>query len=159
MPIASIARLAACLALCLAVGGITGGMTAAEIPTWYAGLNQPWWTPPNWSFGVVWTVLYILMGIALWLLWERAPAGTARGSAIGLFFVQLALNAAWSPVFFSLHRPGAALVIILALVACLAALIATAWRVQRTAAWLLVPYLAWVSYATTLNAGILALNP
>lgn len=155
----SLLRLAACLALCLAVGGITGSVTAAEIPTWYARLNQPSWTPPNWAFPVVWTALYVMMGVALWLLWERAAAGAARGWAIGLFFVQLALNAAWSPVFFSLHRTGWALAIIVALVLCLAALILNAWRAQRTAAWLLAPYLLWLAYATTLNAGILALNP
>jgi translocator protein len=159
MAASSILRLILCLALCLAVGGVTGSVTASEIPTWYAQLNQPSWTPPNWSFGVVWTVLYVLMGIALWLLWERGAPGPARTAAIGLFFLQLALNAAWSPVFFSLHQTRVALAIIVALVVVLAVLIGYAWRVQRTAAWLLVPYLAWVSYATTLNAGIVALNP
>ena len=155
----SIVRLILCLALCLGVGGITGSVTAAEIPTWYAQLNQPSWTPPNWAFPVVWTALYILMGVALWLLWERAAPGAARSVAIMLFLVQLALNAAWSPVFFSLHQTRPALAIIVALVAVLAALIYYAWRSQRTAAWLLVPYLLWVSYAATLNAGIVALNP
>ncbi len=155
----SIVRLVLCLILCLAVGGVTGSVTASEIATWYAGLVQPSWTPPNWAFPVVWTALYILMGIALWLLWERATPGRDRTIAIALFFVQLALNAAWSPVFFSAHRTGLALAIIVALVITIAILIGYALRTQRTAAWLLVPYLLWVSYATTLNAGIVALNP
>ena len=155
----SILRLILCLALCLGVGGITGSVTASQIPTWYAGLIRPSWTPPNWTFPVVWTTLYILMGISLWLLWERAVPSAARSWAIALFFVQLALNAAWSPVFFSLHATRPALAIIVSLVIAVALVIATAWRARRTAAWLMVPYLLWVSYATTLNAGIIALNP
>ena len=155
----SILRLCLCLALCLVVGGVTGSVTASEIPTWYAHLVQPSWTPPNWAFTVVWTTLYVLMGSSLWLLWERAAPGAARRWAIILFFVQLALNAAWSPVFFSLHQTRLALAIIAGLAGTIAALIALAWRPQRTAALMLVPYLAWVTYAMTLNAGIMALHP
>jgi tryptophan-rich sensory protein len=99
------------------------------------------------------------MGVSFWLLWERANDPVAARKAIALFLLQLALNAAWSPVFFLLHRPVEALVIIAALAISIAATIAFALKAQRTAGWLLVPYLAWVSYATTLNAGIVALNP
>ena len=155
----SILRFVLCLALCLAVGGITGSVTASEIPAWYAGLNQPSWTPPNWAFPVVWTLLYILMGIALWLLWDRAPAGSARTLAIAFFFVQLLLNAAWSPVFFSLHQTKLALGIIILLLTAIAATIFAARRCQTTAALLLLPYLIWVAYAASLNAGIVLLNP
>ena len=152
-------RLILCLALCLAVGGITGSVTASEIPTWYAGLVRPSWTPPDWTFPVVWTTLYVLMGVALWLLWERALPSAARRWAILMFFVQLALNAAWPPVFFSLHQTRPALLIIMVLAGTVAAFIRFAWTSQRAAAWLMVPYLVWVSYATTLNAGIVWLNP
>ncbi len=155
----SILRVIMCLALCLGVGGITGSVTAAEITGWYAKLVQPSWTPPNWAFPVVWTALYILMGLSLWLLWDRSRPGALRTWAIGMFFVQLILNAAWSPVFFSLHQTRLALVIIIVLMIAIAATIAWAWHAQRTAAWLLMPYLVWVCYAVTLNAGIVALNP
>lgn len=156
---ASYFRLTACLALCLMVGGVTGRVTAVEIPTWYAGLVKPSWSPPNFAFPVVWTLLYVLMGISLWLLWERGRPGPARTKAIQMFFFQLALNAAWSPVFFKAHEVFVAVVIIMFLNVAIAATIVCAWSAQRTAAWLLAPYLAWVLYATTLNAGILALNP
>ena len=152
-------RLIVCLALCLALSSIAGSVTASRNPTWYAGLIRPSWTPPDWTFPVVWTTLYILMGLCLWLLWDRAIPGAARRWAIILFIVQLALNAVWSPVFFSLHATRPALAIIVLMVIAIALVIATAWHVQRTAAWLMVPYLFWASYATTLNAGIIALNP
>lgn len=158
MTVTSIIRLVACLALCLGVGAVGALFTTPEIPTWYAGLNKPSWTPPNWAFPVAWNLLYAMMGIALWLLWDRAPMSKNRTAAIIVFFVQLALNAAWSPVFFALHQPLAALAIIVLLAAAILVTIIRAWRVSRTAAFLLIPYLAWVLYASTLNAGIVALN-
>jgi benzodiazapine receptor len=151
-------RLIGCLALCLGVATINGSVTYPEIPTWYASLTKPSWTPPDWVFPLVWSFLYVTMGISLWLLWDRAADTASRRLAIALFFVQLALNAAWSPVFFGLHQMRAALVIIVLLVVAIAATIVAAWRTQRMAAWLLVPYLAWVVYATTLNAGLVVLN-
>lgn len=158
MTVTSIIRLLACLALCLGVGAIAALFTTPEIPTWYAGLNKPSWTPPNWAFPVVWNLLYAMMGVALWLLWDRAPMSTNRTAAMIAFFVQLALNAAWAPVFFALHQPLAALAIIVLLAVAILVTIMRAWRVSRTAAFLLIPYLAWVLYASTLNAGIVALN-
>jgi benzodiazapine receptor len=155
----SLVRLALCLALCLGVGFVAGIVTTPEIPTWYASLQKPSWTPPNWAFPVVWSILYALMGVSLWLLWDRPDNPIAARKAIALFFVQLALNFAWSPVFFWLHRPVEALFIIALLVVILAVTIACALKAQRTAGLLLVPYLIWVTYATTLNAGIVALNP
>jgi translocator protein len=155
----SLLRLILSLALCLGIGFTAGIVTAPEIPTWYASLNKPSWTPPNWAFPVVWNILYAMMGVSLWLLWDRAHDPEAARKAIGLFLAQLALNAAWSPVFFLLHRPTEALVIIGLLAISIAATIAFALKAQRTAGWLLVPYLAWVSHATALNAGIVALNP
>jgi len=151
-------RLIACLALCLGVAMANGSVTYPEIPTWYASLTKPSWTPPQWVFPLVWSVLYVMMGVSLWLLWERAADTARRRTAITLFFLQLALNSAWSPVFFGLHLARVALVIIVLLAAAIGATILTAWRTQRMAAWLLLPYLIWVVYATTLNAGIIALN-
>ncbi len=155
----SIVRLAACVALCVGVGLLGGWVTYPQIPTWYAALAKPTWTPPNWAFPVVWNILYVTMGASLWLLWDRAPDGPATRRAIRLFLVQLALNAAWSPVFFALHQTRVALAIIVALALAIAATIAAAWHAMRPAAWLLVPYLAWVLYAASLNAGIVMLNP
>ena len=110
-------------------------------------------------FPLVWTALYLMMAVSLWLLWDRAADTAGRRTALAFFLLQLALNAAWSPVFFRLHRPAAALAIIVLLAGALTATILAAWRAQPAAAWLLIPYLAWVLYATTLNAGIVALNP
>jgi tryptophan-rich sensory protein len=155
----SIIRLAVCIAFCLGVGLVSGWVTYPAIPTWYAGLTKPSWTPPNWAFPVVWNILYIMMGISLWLLWDKPHELSARRSAIILFFAQLALNAAWSPVFFGLHQTRIALAIIIAMVAAIVATIAYAWRAHDLAGWLLVPYLGWVIYAASLNSGIVILNP
>jgi translocator protein len=159
MTAGSIVRLLLCLALCLGVGLTAGIVTAPAIPTWYASLLKPSWTPPNWAFPVMWNILYAMMGMSLWLLWDRPRDLYAARKAIALFFLQLALNAAWSPVFFLLHRPMEALLIIGLLALSTTATIVFALKAQRVAGWLLVPYLAWVTYATTLNAGIVALNP
>lgn len=121
---------------------------------WYAGLNKPAWNPPNWIFGPVWTTLYILMGVSAWLVWQRANSRPA----LSMFLVQLALNALWTPVFFGLKQPGAAFAVILAMWSAIAATIALFWNRCRTGAALLVPYLAWVSFATALNFAIWRLN-
>jgi benzodiazapine receptor len=114
---------------------------------------------PELGVPVVWNILYSMMGVSLWLLWDRFDDPIATRKAIALFFVQLALNFSWSPVFFWLHRPVEALFIIALLAVTIAGTIAFALKAQRTAGLLFVPYLAWVAYATTLNAGIVALNP
>lgn len=158
MTLKSAGRLLGCLLLCLGVGFIESVYTRPEIPTWYAGLTKPFWTPPPIAFPIVWTALYILMAIALWRLWDRADPSKARRQAIGLFLVQLALNAIWSPVFFGWHEIRTALVIILLLLLSIAATIAASLRADRAAAWLLMPYVVWVAYATTINAGVVALN-
>lgn len=156
---ASALRLVACLALCFAVAAAGAYVTRSEIPTWYATLTKPWWTPPNWLFPVAWNLLYGLMALSLWRLWERARDGIIGADrAISLFMLQLALNAAWSPIFFGLHAIRTGLVIIIALAVAIIATMIAAHRVDRAAAWLLVPYLAWIVYASTLNAGIVALN-
>lgn len=124
---------------------------------WYNQLNRPSWTPPNWVFGPVWTALYLMMGIAAWIIWLQ-PAGAPRRQALAAFFVQLVFNAAWTPLFFGLKMPGLALVDIVLMWLAIAITIILFWRIRPAAGMLLVPYLAWVSYATTLNAGFWYLN-
>lgn len=154
----SLVRLLACVALCVAVAAAGAFVTRPEIATWYASLTKPAWTPPNWAFPVAWTLLYAMMAVSLWLLWENMRDVGAARSAIILFMVQLALNAIWSPVFFGLHATWFALVIIIALAIAIAATIVAALKVERPAAWLLMPYLAWIIYAASLNAAIVSLN-
>lgn len=122
---------------------------------WYAGLAKPSWTPPNWLFAPVWSVLYLMIALAGWLVWQE-PETTA---AWPLWGAQLALNGAWSWLMFGQHRIGWALVDIALLWLSIAAFIAVAWRGNRPAALLFAPYLAWVSYAAALNAAVWRLNP
>ena len=154
----SMVRLVLSLLLCLAVGTLEGLVTRPEIPTWYAGLAKPSWTPPPPAFPIAWTVLYVLMAFSFWRLWDLETPSAARTRAMIWFLIQLALNALWSPVFFGWHGTRAALVIIVALFVAIAATIVTASRVDRPTAWLLAPYLLWVAYATTLNIGVVAMN-
>ena len=124
---------------------------------WYAGLVKPTWNPPGWLFGPVWTLLYVLMGIAAWLIWREGGWRVQR-RPLGLYLAQWALNALWTPLFFGLHRPGLAFAEIIVLdLAVLATLIAFC-RVKRLAGALLVPYLLWVPFATVLNGTIWWLN-
>src|SRR5690606_36058392 len=117
-------------------------------------LSKPAFNPPAWVFAPVWTVLYAMIGVAGWRVWRR----DRRGGPMMLWWAQLALNFLWSPVFFAAHRIGLALAVIVMLLAVILGFIATAWRQDRIAAWLFVPYAAWVAFATALNAAILALN-
>ena len=125
---------------------------------WYAGLTKPALTPPGWVFGPVWTLLYAMMGVAVWLVWKQGGSGAAAG-ALTLFFLQLGLNTMWSYLFFGLKNPGLALLNIVALwLAILATLIAFS-RHSRLAGNLLLPYLLWVSFALYLNLQVWRLNP
>lgn len=126
---------------------------------WYQALAKPDWTPAGWVFPVVWTTLYVLMGTAAWVVWRKARegGGSARGP-LALFFLQLALNAAWTPTFFGAHRILAALVVIVVLWLAILATILAFRRVSAPAALLLAPYLVWVSVATALNFQIWRLN-
>lgn len=143
------------LGLCFAIAGVGGFFTNSEIPSWYAALRKPAWTPPDWLFGPVWAALYAAMGVAAWLAWRRGGAGRA---ALWLFFAQLALNLGWSIIFFGLHRPGLAFAEIVLLWAAIAATITAFAPIARAAAWLLVPYLGWVTFAAALNFSIWRLN-
>lgn len=141
---------------CEAVG-LAGAAVTDPASDWYRALAKPSFQPPAWVFGPAWTLLYALMGLAAWRVWPRRAEPAAR-SALVLFGAQLAVNAAWSPVFFGAHAVGAALAVIAVLAVLVAATIVAFRRVDRTAAALLLPYLAWVLFATVLNAAILRLN-
>jgi tryptophan-rich sensory protein len=142
--------------LCLAVGVVGSLATRPEIPVWYAALAKPWWTPPPVVFPIAWTFSRF-DGYQSLAAVGSDPPSPARSSAIIWFWIQLLLNAAWSPVFFGWHGTRTALVIIALLIA-IAMTIMSASRADKTAAWLLAPYLIWVAYATTLNAGVVAMN-
>jgi tryptophan-rich sensory protein len=125
---------------------------------WYAGLEKPPWNPPNWLFGPVWTMLYLLMAVSGWLVWKTA-GWRGGATALGCFAVQLLLNAAWSWIFFGLHRPGLAFGEIVVLWCAIAATIVLFWRVRPLSGALLLPYLLWVSFAAILNLRLWQLNP
>lgn len=124
---------------------------------WYAGLVKPAWNPPNWIFGPVWTVLYILMAVAAWLVWKRYGLVGATVPFV-LYVVQLVLNAGWSWLFFGLHRPGAAFVEIVVLWVAILSTAVLFFRLERAAGILLIPYLLWVSFASVLNYTLWRLN-
>lgn len=142
------------VALCVGLGLAGGLATSAGVRDWYPALAKPAWTPPSWLFGPVWTALYVAMGVAAARL--HAVSGSLRASrgALPLFLLQLAVNASWSWIFFGLRQPGLGFAWLLALVVLLAATLARAARVDRLAALLLLPYLAWVLFATALNYAI-----
>lgn len=152
------------LALLLAAGPVVAAAalgniaTIPNIPTWYAGLAKPSFNPPNWIFGPVWTTLYVMMAYAFFrVLRAPAPAG-ARRAAIIVFLVQIALNAGWSWAFFAAHSPLGGLFVIAPLLVAIVATIRIFRRIDAPAAWLLAPYLAWVSFASILNAAVWRLN-
>lgn len=137
------------------VVGIGFAIGSSNLPGgWYAGLNKPPFNPPNWIFAPVWSIVYVLIALAGARTWERAP----RGPAMLLWAAQMVLNFAWSPVFFTWHGTGVALIIIVAMLVTIAAFIRDRWQADRTAALLFAPYLAWVAFATLLNASIFLLN-
>jgi translocator protein len=150
--------LARYLPLALFIFAVVGGGAVIGTGTapgaWYAGLDKPWFNPPSWIFGPVWTVLYIMIALAGWRIWTLRRTG----GAMTVWWVQLGLNFLWSPVFFALQSPGLAIPIILGLLVAIAAFIRLAWAQDRIAAWLFVPYLAWVSFASLLNISIWWLN-
>lgn len=135
-----------------------GGLASADAPAFYHELALPAWAPPAWVFGPVWTLLYLLMGIAAWLVWRERGFGGAR-TALSLFLIQLAANALWSWLFFAWRLGALAFVEIVILWALILMTIVAFWRVRPLAGTLLVPYFVWVSFATALNYAIWQLNP
>jgi tryptophan-rich sensory protein len=149
--------LAGWVALC-AIAGAIGAVASIDAKEFYASLDQPAWAPPSAIFGPVWTLLYMSMALAAWLVWRERGFARARG-ALGLFIAQLALNALWSWLFFAWHRGAFAFVDIVALLLLIVATIVSFAKIRRLAAWLLAPYLAWVSFATLLNYSVWQRNP
>ena len=145
------------LVITLGIGAIAGFATASNIGGWYATLSKPSFNPPNWIFGPVWTLLYILMGIALFLIWKQPPS-LYRSNALWLFFIQLFLNFIWSFLFFYFHKIGLALVDIVVLWVFIILTINSFSRLDKNSGWLLAPYLCWVSFASILNGAIYHLN-
>lgn len=154
---AQVAGLVAWMAVTLMAGGI-GAIASVDAASFYASLNQPAWAPPASVFGPVWTALYVLMGVAAWLVW-REPASRERTQALVVFVVQLAVNALWSWLFFAWHLGAWALADVLLLLALIVVTIAIFRRVRPLAAVLLVPYLAWVGFASALTWAMWRANP
>lgn len=146
--------LAGWFALCFGAASLGALFMPGE---WYASLRKPSWNPPGWIFGPVWTALYAMMAVAAWLVWRRGGFAAQR-RPLGWFLAQLALNAAWTPLFFGLHWPGVAFAEIVLLWLAIVATLAAFRRVSRTATLLLVPYLLWVTFATVLNFTLWRLN-
>ncbi len=146
------------IAIALAVAGLGGLATASSVSTWYAGLNKPVFNPPNAVFGPVWTTLFVLMAIAAWRVWRPATLGGARRMALTFYVVQLALNLAWSLIFFGLRQPGLALGEVVLLLASVVATAVLFWRIDRPAGLMMVPYATWVTFASLLNFEIWRLN-
>ena len=150
-------KLIVSIALPLGVGAIAGMFTAQSVPEWYAALNRPSFNPPNWIFGPVWTTLYILMGISLFLVWKQGVS-KERNRAILIFSLQLLLNFAWSFIFFYFHMIGFALVEIILLWVSIVIMLVFFYKVKPVASYINIPYLLWVTFATILNAGYYFLN-
>ena len=146
------------VALCLVIGALGASVVATSVDTWYADLAKPPFTPPDRLFGPVWTVLYVLMAIAAWRVWRAADRDTRRGP-LTLFALQLALTLGWTVVFFGLQKIGAALATIVVLDVGVVVTTLAFRTIDRWAALLMVPYLAWVAFATVLNIAIWRLNP
>jgi benzodiazapine receptor len=144
--------------VCLAAGGIGTPFTIQSIPTWYATLNKPAFSPPNYLFGPVWTLLYILMGIALYLIWKKGLKTKKVRNALSLFEIQLVLNLIWSPVFFGLKNILLALGIIIVLWIYILKTILAFAKIDKKASYLLIPYILWVSFAAVLNFSVWVLN-
>jgi len=145
------------MAVCFGAAGIGSMLTTPSLGGWYATLARPAWSPPNWLFGPVWSLLYLAMAVAAWLVWRRVGFPHAA-SALNLFGVQLVLNVCWSAIFFGAHRPGLALAEMLVLWLAILATMVAFRSFSRAAAWLLAPYLLWVAFAAALNFSIWRLN-
>lgn len=152
------AKLGIAIIGCELVGILGTPFTIQAIPNWYTTLNKPFFAPPNWIFGPVWTTLYALTGIAIYLIWNHGKDKTKVTKAMQLFLAQLVLNFLWTPLFFGLRSPSLGLIDIIAMWVCIVLTIKAFYELSKTAAYLLIPYLLWVTFATALNAAILFLN-
>lgn len=157
MKIRKINRLLISVALPLLIGAIAGMFTSEAIPGWYTSLNHPAISPPNWVFGPVWTVLYILMGFSFYMVWNL-PSGKIRTLAFSVYFFQLLLNFSWSFLFFYFKQIGLGLLDIVVLWLCIPFMISLFYKMRPAAAYINIPYFLWVSFATILNAAFFKLN-
>ncbi len=146
------------LLLPFVAGGIGSFFTDPVIPNWYENLNKPFFNPPNWIFGPVWTLLYLMMGVAAYLVWRKRKEVLNAKFSLVIFIVHLVFNASWSIAFFGMQNPGLAFGNIIILWGMILFLIIRFWKIDKVAAWLLVPYLFWVSFASLLNYAIWSLN-
>ena len=138
--------------------GVVGSIASVQARTFYAELTQPAWAPPGWLFGPVWSLLYLMMAISAWLVWRRSGIAAAR-MALGLFVIQLVVNALWSWLFFAWHLGAAAFVDILLLLGLIVLTMVHFWKHSRLATCLLIPYFCWVCFAAFLNFSFWQLNP
>lgn len=152
MKIKNLTKLILSIAICEGAGLIGSVFTFSAIPNWYITLNKPTFSPPNFLFGPVWTTLYFLMGISLYLIWEKK-------NSLKLFWIHLFFNASWSIAFFGLRNPLLGLINILILWILIIMVLYKFWKINKTAGLLLLPYLVWVSFATYLNYSIWIINP
>ncbi len=141
------------------LAGVIGSLfTVSSISTWYLTIQKPSLNPPAWVFGPVWTALFVLMGIAVFLVWKKRLASFGVKKALGIFIFQLIINVLWSAVFFGLQNPGGAFLVIILLWLAIVATIFNFAKISRAAAWLLAPYILWVTFASYLNYSIWMLN-
>jgi tryptophan-rich sensory protein len=158
MKISNPLKLVIAIVVSEAAGGLGSIFTSSAIPTWYATLSRPALNPPNWVFAPVWTTLFVLMGIAAFLIWKQGTDKPKVREALKIFLGQLILNVLWSFIFFGLHNPGLAFLEIIFLWLAILATILSFSKISKTAAYLLIPYIAWVSFASYLNLAIWRLN-
>jgi tryptophan-rich sensory protein len=152
-------KLLICIVVCEVVGILGSIFTLPSIPTWYASLNKPFFNPPSWLFGPVWTTLYLFMGVSMYLVWKKGFKNKNARIALAVFLAQLGLNFLWSLIFFGLHLPALALVDIIFLWIFIALTTLKFSKISKPASYLLCPYLAWVTFASALNIAIVKLNP
>jgi len=153
----AILKLIGCILLTMSIGGLSGYATIDGVNGWYTTLQKPSFNPPNYLFGPVWSLLYLLMGVSLFLI-LRADKSPARSKSMAAFIIQLLLNFFWSIIFFRFHAVGIALVEIVLMWSSILWMIVAMYRVHKSAALLQIPYICWVSFATVLNASIYVLN-
>ncbi|MGB8952544.1 MAG: TspO/MBR family protein [Candidatus Aminicenantales bacterium] len=158
MSFSSVLKLIVSILVCQLAGFVGSLLTTPSIPTWYEGLSKPSFNPPNWIFSPVWITLYVLMGISLFLVWQKGVGSPQGRMALVVFFCQLALNILWSLFFFHLHLPFLAFVEILVLWLAILVTIMSFYRISKLAAVLLFPYILWVSFAAILNFSLWRLN-
>ncbi len=151
-------KITTAIVICLVVGGISGLVTTNSIESWYSLINKPSFNPPNWIFGPVWTLLYILMGISAALVWNKGWKKREVKQALTIFILQLVLNSLWTLIFFGLHNPLFAFIEIVILWVAIMLTILKFFKISRLSGYLMLPYILWVSFAGVLNLAIVLLN-